>query len=119
MRKNESVFINAGIEKKLSDKLIKMIKIRFKPQEIKIIKDMIIKCKGPVGIDIVKKALNDGIEFARKNEHKIEIIYFGSGRYRMIVSSLDYKDAEKRCEEAIEIITKELEKEKGDIVLAK
>ena len=65
---------------------------------------MDLTCLDPRGIEIIKTALNKGYNVQKDNsEVQLEITYFGAPRYRIKVTSLDYKMAEnvlKSCADA-------------------
>jgi translation initiation factor 2 subunit 1 len=66
-----------------------------------------IKSLKPNGIEIIKKALASGAAGSAK------ISYLGAPRYMIVVEGNDFKTCEKKLRNAVETITKEIEKAKG------
>ncbi|MDP3917319.1 MAG: S1 RNA-binding domain-containing protein [Nanoarchaeota archaeon] len=108
-----------GIDKKLSSTLEQIIKIRLKPKEIRISKDLIITCKTSDGIDSIKKALNGGIELSEKKKYNIKITYISAPKYNLTLTYSDPREAELQAEEVIEAIKQEIVKNKGQLEVEK
>jgi len=65
----------------------------------------------PDGVEVIKKILGNA---TKKDENsKIEITYVGAPKYRISVSSGDFKTAEKTLKPIIEDIQSSIEKQKG------
>lgn len=106
-------------DKKLSDKLIELVKNTFKPQEIKISKSISIKCNASNGIEIIRSSLLKAIELSNKNKFNLKVLYMGAPRYRLTITSTEYKKAEALMDELIGFLTKELKSLNGEVQLIK
>ena len=65
----------------------------------------------PDGVEVIKKIL--GSASKNNGESKIEITYVGAPKYRIAVSSGDFKSAEKALKPIISDIQSSVEKQKG------
>ena len=99
---------------KLSKKIITTIeevssKIRIPSVEIRGILE--ITNTKPDGVEVIKKILGNA---AKKDDNsKVEITYVGAPKYRISVSSGDFKSAEKTLKPIITDIQSSIEKQKG------
>jgi translation initiation factor 2 subunit 1 len=108
-----------GIDKKISQLLEELIKVRLKPQEIKVARIISMNCPGDEGVEIIKSALKKAKEFGKKNEYNLKLSYISAPKYSLILTSSDPKRAESEIEEVVEILEKEIEKNKGEIEVKK
>jgi len=76
------------IDKRISKNLTELIKQRIKPKKIEINALFFLQSYKPEGVDDIKKIL-------KKVEKDGEVIYEGAGKYKITVTSEDYKKAEK------------------------
>lgn len=63
------------------------------------------------GVEIIKKILGDAIK--KDSDSKVEITYVGAPKYRISVSSGDFKSAERTLKPIIDDIQSSIEKQKG------
>jgi translation initiation factor 2 subunit 1 len=63
----------------------------------------------PNGLELIKKALAE----AKGKSKDIELLYFGSGKFKLSVKALDFKQAEKLLREAAERATVSIEASGG------
>ena len=84
-------------------------KIRLPSVEIRGILE--ISNTKPDGVEIIKKILGNATK--KDDNSKIEITYVGAPKYRISVSSEDFKTAEKTLKPIIEDIQSSIEKQKG------
>jgi translation initiation factor 2 subunit 1 len=84
-------------------------KIRLPSVEIRGILE--ISNTKPDGVEIIKKILVNATK--KDNNSKVEITYVGAPKYRISVSSGDFKTAEKTLKPIIEDIQSSIEKQKG------
>ena len=86
------------------DKIVEIAKENIIVSTVSINGYMDLTCLAPKGIEIIRSALNKGYNVQKDNsEVQLEITYFGAPRYRIKVTSLDYKMAEnvlKSCADA-------------------
>ena len=60
----------------------------------------------PDGIEIIKKAVENGLASAK--EKSVSIVYLGAGKYQIKAFSTDFKKAEKSLNNAVEEISSQL-----------
>jgi len=106
--------IDVLIDLKLAKKTIAAIedvssKIRLPSVEIRGILE--ITNTKPDGVEIIKKILGNATK--KDDSTKVEITYVGAPKYRISVSSEDFKSAEKTLKPIIEDIQSSIEKQKG------
>ena len=65
----------------------------------------------PDGVEVIKKILGNATK--KDDNSKVEITYVGAPKYRISVSSGDFKSAEKTLKPIISDIQSSIEKQKG------
>ncbi len=90
--------IKLDVDAKIVEQIEDLINQRFKPQHIEISGVISLTSYESNGVEIIKEALIE----AEKNSGEIK--YLGGGKYEINVKSTDYKDAEAKLKEAVEII---------------
>ena len=70
-----------------------------------------LTCTKPDGVEIIKKILANASK--QENDSKVEITYVGAPKYRISVSSGDFKSAERTLKPIIDEIQSSIEKQKG------
>ncbi len=93
------------IEKKLAKEISDVIAKRIKPLVIEISGKLRMTSYNPDGINVIKKAVAGA-----KNLKDVEIKYRGRGEYNVMVSSEDFKEAEKTLKEFTSSIIEFMEK---------
>ena len=88
-------------------------KIRLPSVEIRGV--MEITNGGPDGIEMIKKTLLDAV----KKDPTIGITYLGAPKYRLAITSEDFKSAEKSLKPVIAEIQSGIEKKKGTFVFTR
>jgi len=77
------------LDKRLTKTLIELIKQRIKPKKIEIKGHFLLQSYQPEGINDIKDALK------KIEQEEVKIIYEGAGKYKLTITSNDYKKAEK------------------------
>lgn len=111
--KDESVLTSLGLDKKIAAEIVKIVKERIKPPEVRVDGTLSLMSKAPNGVDFIKKALKDAEDLAKSKKYDLRIIYLGAPRYKLTIKSTDYKIAEKELSEISEIAIKEIKKAGG------
>ena len=101
-----------GLKKELAEPLMEMVKDKIKPKEVSIGGYLEARSYAGNGVEVVKKALQEGEKAAEGSE----ITYAGSGKYRVIVKAPDYKKAEKEMEACIQKVRDAMENAVGSKV---
>ena len=77
---------------------------------------MTITVPGPSGIEVIKKALSDGLTEGKKHDKSTTEIYtLGSPRYKLRIVSPDYIEADDLLSDILGLITKPVETGSGSI----
>ncbi|MEK6860761.1 MAG: translation initiation factor IF-2 subunit alpha, partial [Nanoarchaeota archaeon] len=82
-----------------------------------ISKNISIKCSASNGIEVIKSSLLKAIELSNKNKFNLNILYLGAPRYRLTITSTEYKKAEAFIDELVGFLTKELKSQNGEVQL--
>ncbi|MBI2139702.1 translation initiation factor IF-2 subunit alpha [Candidatus Woesearchaeota archaeon] len=99
-----------GIPSVIASQLTDAIKERLKPPMVSVVGELKLKSHSPDGIAVIKKVLMSGIP---ADKDKIAVTYLGGGRYHVVVTAQEYKDAEKALDRYIEGVSKIMEDAKG------
>jgi len=101
-----------GIDPKYSKDLAELIKQRVKPPQVAIRGVYHIKSYDSDGVTIIKDAFNKAL----KKVEDVSLMYGGAGRYNVVVTSLDYKDAEKTLKNFTDTVEKNILKCGGTFI---
>ena len=97
-----------GIDEKIASEITELVIQRFKPKIIEITGTLTLATYAPNGVEIIKQAL----ELTAKYEG-VEVSYLGGGKYRVVVSAPEYKEAEPKLKEATDVAIEHLKKHDG------
>ncbi len=98
-----------GIDKKYATVLEELIKQRIKPPEVQIGGELSIRTYAADGINQIKKILQAVLD----TDKDITIKYEGAGKYYLVLTKSNYKEAEKLLKEITEKVIEDVEKLKG------
>lgn len=101
-----------GMDKKFAAELDEVVRARIQPPEVLIEGILGLTSYAPNGVEIVKEALAKLLEAATE-EGKITLTYKGSGKYRLVVTAPDYKQAEAVLKDATTKVTDQMEEHDG------
>lgn len=91
----EAAFAEVKADKELRRQVAELAKARIEIPSVEIDGEMTIHVPGPVGIEVIRGALSDGLEKGQdKKGSSVEIYALGSPRYKLRIVSPDYKEAE-------------------------
>lgn len=98
--------------------LVRIVQEKIKPPEVLVHATLILQSFSENGIEDIKAALEEGEQFAKKNEIKVNMVYISAPNYRIEVTSNEYKIAEEELEEVNTAIINEMKKRKaiGEII---
>jgi translation initiation factor 2 subunit 1 len=103
--------------KKLRKQVADLAKARIEIPSVEIEGEMKIQVPGPEGVEVIKTALSKGLGMGDSREKsEIEIYTLGSPRYKLRLTSPDYKEAEDLLSEILASVTKTVESKSGTIV---
>ncbi len=89
----------ANIPKKYQKALEETIKEKIKPVKVKVEAMLSLTSQASNGIELIKKALKEAENIANEKEYELEISYVGAPRYRLVLTTTDYKTGEKCIQE--------------------
>lgn len=108
---NKDVFAELGVPEKTAKLLTESIKQRIKKEEVNISGELKLTSYNPDGVEIIKEALKQAGEIGKE---KTTIDYRGAGKYKLMVKSSNYKDAEKILEKMTNAAISYIEKKGGE-----
>lgn len=111
---DKELIIKLCNEPKLVDAIYDFIKDKIKPQEVIVGGTFKIILNNENGIEIIRSAL---IKYTK--ESGVTITYLGAPKYKVEVTSNDYKTAETTLKKIVIGVTKDIEKSKGSIIFEK
>ncbi len=115
----ETNLASLGIDKKSADALESVIKTRLKPQEVKVLREFQLTCPTKDGIEVIKKSLQKGEMFAKKQSYDAQVSYISAPRYSVTLTTAEPKKAEEQTNEIIDVIREEIEKGEGTLDVQK
>lgn len=98
---------------KESETLVRIVQEKIKPTEVLVHETLHLQSFSSSGIEDIKSALQEGDKYAKKNEIKVNISYISAPKYRIEVTSDEYKVAEEELAEINKVIVDEMKKKKG------
>jgi len=102
--------------KKLKKQVADLAQERIEIPSVEIDGEMTILVPGENGIDVIKKALSEGLVKGKNHEKSTTEIYtLGSPRYKLRIVSPDYKEAEDILSDVYGLISKQIESSSGTI----
>lgn len=107
---NNSLLDELGLKKEYSEKLTAVIKERMKPPKAVISGKLSLKIYAADGIDIIKQALEKVETIGKEN---IVVKYAGGGAFNIIITTDDFKQAEKILKDITDSVTVFMEKKDG------
>jgi translation initiation factor 2 subunit 1 len=116
----EEALESVDIPKKFRLQLAELAKSRIEIPSVELDGEFNIQVPTPDGVEVIKRALVDGLEAAK--EHKkssVDIYTLGSPRYKLRIVSPDYKEAEEVLSVILQRITKIVQDNEGTAVFNK
>jgi len=112
----EEAFEQVEATKKLKKQVADLAKARIEIPFVEIDGEMAIQVPGINGVEVIKKALGDGLTHGKTHEKStIEIYTLGSPRYKLRIISPDYREAEEILSGILDVVTKTIQKSDGII----
>ncbi|MFB5631572.1 MAG: translation initiation factor IF-2 subunit alpha [Nitrosopumilaceae archaeon] len=90
---------------------IKEVSSKIKLPSVQIRGILQLTCTKPDGVEVIKKILGNASK--QGGDSKVEVTYVGAPKYRISVSSVDFKSAERTLKPIIDEIQSSIEKQKG------
>lgn len=109
----------AKIPKKYQKALEETIKEKIKPTKVKVEAILSLTSESSDGIEVIKKALKEADKTAKEKKYELEISYIGAPRYRLVLTTTDYKTGEKAIQEMTNKAITHIKKEGGQGELIK
>jgi translation initiation factor 2 subunit 1 len=105
-KKGKKIFTDAGIKAKIAEELAKIAKDKIIVKGVTIQGVFEVTATGTRGVEEIKGVFRDVKELGSKNEAEVSIYTLGAPKYKIEVTSEDYKKAEL----ALDKIVKQAEK---------
>lgn len=116
--KDESILKSLNLNTKLEKELIIIVKEKIKIKEVKIARIIRLKSILPNGIELIKGTLKKINDIGVKEDLGCSILYAGAPNYRITLTALNYKDAEKNMEKIVQCALSDF-KGKGTVEIIK
>lgn len=100
---------DTGVDKVILEDLIDTIKQRIKPREVIVRGEITLQSYESDGVQVIHEAVAAG----RKVKGDFSISYLGAGKYNIVVTSKNYKDAEKVLNKVTEEMSKIMDKRRS------
>jgi len=110
--RNRSSLDKLGLPKALVDALVESAQGKIVPTAVHVEGELTLSFPASDGILRVKRILSEALKVRDENT-KVEITYLSAPRYALKVSSSDYKLAERKLREILELIGREARKSCG------
>jgi translation initiation factor 2 subunit 1 len=106
--------------KKLKKQVADFAAQRIEIPSVEIDGELTIAVPGPEGVEVIKKALTEGLAKGKSHEKSTTEIYsLGSPRYKLRIVSPDYKEAEEILSEVLSLIQTQVEHDSGTVSFVK
>jgi len=106
--------------KKLKKQVADLAAQRIEIPSVEIDGELTITVPGPDGVEVIKKALTEGLAKGKSyGKSTTEVYTLGSPRYKLRIVSPDYKEAEEIRSEVLNLIQKQIEQNEGTISFVK
>ena len=110
-RKGVDALLAASISKEWAEALAEIAKEHIEIPLVKLSMALELRCYKPNGIDVIKKALLEALNYAKSKGYQIKIYADGAPKYRIDGVAEDYKHLKNLLKEvasvALDVITKE------------
>jgi translation initiation factor 2 subunit 1 len=114
LKNGEQVLRNLKIDNDIIKELTAIIKEKIKLPEIKIHSILVLKSSAEDGINIIKDTIKKGENFAKEKDYIVQFNYISAPKYRLTVTSNEYKSAEQQMEQIANLIISSIKKEGGE-----
>ncbi len=115
-REGPSALQEMGISEDVAQQLMELIRDKIETPTIEIDGELSVQVPGPEGVEILKKALIQGVQTGNLLAKDSTTIYVvGPPRYRLKIVSHNYKDAEQILAAVIDSIKKIVEPNDGTV----
>jgi translation initiation factor 2 subunit 1 len=111
----EAVLEPLGFPKTLRDQIVELAKTRIEIPSVEIDGELAVQVPTPDGVEVIKKALMEGLEKAEGEKASVEIYALGAPMYKLRITSPDYKMAEDLLALVLETIKKPIESKGGTV----
>lgn len=108
-----AVLKDLALSQDISSALLDIVKEKIKQPEVSITYKISLSSYEPDGINAIKTALKKAEDLSKKNNYNIKIKYISAPKYMLVVTSDNYKSAEKISAEISNIIIEDIKKHKG------
>jgi len=111
-REGAEVLLKVGVPEDIVAVIEKIAKEKIKAPMVKVKGILSLQCPKPNGVNLIRDSLLSAEKIGLKGA-KVRVYVVAPPRYRIIVSALDYKEAEEIIDKATELVIKSIEKVGG------
>jgi translation initiation factor 2 subunit 1 len=111
-REGAELLLEIGIPENIASVVERIVKEKIKVPMVKVKGILSLQCPKPDGVNLIRNLLLDAQKLESK-ESKIHVYVVAPPRYRIVVSAVDYKEAEGILNKSTETLIKRIEKVGG------
>jgi len=100
--KGEKILLKADIPEKWARALVEIAKSKITPPVVKVKGVLKLRSIGSDGVEVLRKAFKKAVSAKKRRNGEVKIYVLGAPRYRVEVTSRDYKTAEKIMADVVE-----------------
>ncbi len=90
-RRGIEALLVAGISREWAEVLAELVKEHIEIPQVKMSAVLELRCHGPRGIEVIKKALIEALNYAKSKGYQVKIYADGAPKYRVDATAEDYK----------------------------
>jgi len=110
-RRGIEALLVAGISREWAEVLAELVKEHIEIPQVKMSAVLELRCHGPRGIEVIKKALIEALNYAKSKGYQVKIYADGAPKYRVDATAEDYKILKSMLKEvtnaALSVISRE------------
>lgn len=111
-KEGAEILLKTGIPENIASTIEKIAKEKIKISMVKVKGTLSLQCSKPNGVNLIKDSLSSALKTEPKGA-KIRIYVVAPPRYRIVVSAVDYKEAEEILDKTTEAVIEDIERVGG------
>jgi len=112
-RKGVEALLAAGVNKEWAEVLAELAKEHIEIPQVKMSMILELRCHGPRGIEAIKKALMEALNYAKSKGYQVKIYADGAPKYRIDATAEDYKILKSVLKEVASVALNMISREGG------
>jgi len=108
-KEGTEILLKIGVPENIASTIEKIAKEKIKIPMVKVKGTLNLQCSKPNGVNLIKDSLLSALKTEPKGA-KIRIYVVAPPRYRIVVSAVDYKEAEEILDKTAEAVIRDMER---------